>query len=99
MKWAISLVIAALLVTGGWSYWRFKSRPATVFRTEPVTRGDLVPNISATGTVEPQEVVDVGAQVAGRIISFGTDDKEKMIDYGSPVEAGTVLALIDDTLY
>ena len=99
MKWIVSLLIAAVLVTGGWSYWRVKSKPATAFRTDAVTRGDLVPNISATGTVEPQEVVDVGAQVAGRIISFGTDDKGKMIDYGSPVEAGTVLALIDDTLY
>ncbi len=99
MKWVVMLVIALLLVTGGWSYWRAKSKPTTVFRTEAVTRGDLVPNISATGTVEPQEVVDVGAQVEGQIISFGTDDKGKMIDYGSTVEAGTVLARIDDTLY
>jgi HlyD family secretion protein len=99
MKWFVSLLVVALLATGGWSYWRVKSRPTTSFRTEAITRGDLVPNIGATGTVEPQEVVDVGAQVEGQIISFGTDDKGKMIDYGSSVEAGTVLARIDDTLY
>jgi HlyD family secretion protein len=99
MKWFVSLLVVALLATGGWSYWRVKNRPTTSFRTETITRGDLIPNIQATGTVEPQEVVDVGAQVEGQILSFGTDDKGKMVDYGSKIEAGTVLARIDDTLY
>jgi HlyD family secretion protein len=44
-------------------------------------------------------VIDVGAQVAGQIISFGKDKNGKIIDYGSSVEEGTVLAQIDDSLY
>jgi HlyD family secretion protein len=64
-----------------------------------VNRGDLVATISATGTIEPVEVVDVGAQVAGLISSFGKDKDGKTIDYGSVVEAGTVLAQIDDSVY
>jgi len=40
-------------------------------------------SISASGTIEPEEVVDVGAQVAGLIKSFGTDVQGKTIDYGS----------------
>ena len=55
--------------------------------------------ISATGTVEPEQVVDIGAQVNGLLIAFGTDDYGKLIDYGSEVKQGTVLAQIDDTLY
>jgi HlyD family secretion protein len=55
--------------------------------------------IGATGTVEPEEVVDVGAQVAGQIRVFGTDKHGKSIDYGSTVEQGAVLAQIDDALY
>src|SRR5262249_42666935 len=57
--------------------------------------------ISATGTVEPEEVVDVGAQVAGKIKSFGADPQApgKVIDYGTNVEEGTILAQIDDALY
>ena len=63
--------------------------------------------ITATGTIEPMEVLDVTAQVSGRIVSFGDDPrgatdpsfKGKTIDYNSPVEEGTVLARIDDTLY
>jgi len=40
-----------------------------VFRTAAVERGNLIVTISATGTVEPEEVIDVGAQVAGQILS------------------------------
>src|SRR5438876_9494577 len=68
------------------------------FRTLAVERGDLLVTISATGTVEPEEVVDVGAQVAGMIKTFGRDpaNSNKAIDYGSAVQEGTVLAQIDD---
>jgi HlyD family secretion protein len=64
-----------------------------------VKRGDLQATISATGTVEPEEVVDIGAQVAGKIVTFGKDKNGKVVDYGSIVEAGMVLARIDDALY
>jgi len=71
------------------------------FRTVAVERGHLLSTISATGTVEPEEVVDVGAQVAGLILEFGPDPRSpsKLIDYGSVVEKGTVLAKIDPTTY
>jgi HlyD family secretion protein len=72
---------------------------SAVFRTVPVKLGDLMATISATGTVEPEEVVDIGAQVAGKIVSFGADKNGKTVDYGSVVEKGTVLARIDDALY
>lgn len=55
--------------------------------------------VSATGTLEPEEVLDVGSQVAEQILAFGTGTDGKPIDYGSPVGPGTVLARIDDTLY
>jgi HlyD family secretion protein len=71
----------------------------TPLRTAAVSRGDVIVTISATGTVEPEEVIDVGAQVAGAILSFGRDVNGGQIDYGSEVDAGTVLAQIDDSLY
>jgi HlyD family secretion protein len=75
--------------------------PATAFRTATINRGDLPSTIGATGTVEPEEVVDVGAQVMGLILEFGPDprDPSKVIDYGSVVEKGTVLAKIDPVPY
>jgi HlyD family secretion protein len=94
----VAVAVAATVVAG--SLWMHKKRqPRTPFKTAAVTRGDLVAVISATGTVEPVAVVDIGAQVAGVISSFGTDIRGKPVDWGSPVDAGTVLARIDDRLY
>ena len=71
----------------------------TAYRTAVVKRGELLVSISATGTVVPEEVIDVGAQIAGQIVSFGRDAAGRTVDYGSVVEEGTVLAKIDDSLY
>ena len=70
-----------------------------VFVYEDLCKGDVVRSISATGTVEPEELINVGAQVNGRIMSFGTDLDGKTVDYGSRVKKGDVLALIDDVTY
>jgi HlyD family secretion protein len=95
------LVVVLLVVVVFIALWFFRrvNEQYVLFRTAPVTLGDLAATISATGTVEPEEVVDVGAQVAGQIMAFGKDKLGKTIDYGSVVEEGTVLALIDDSLY
>lgn len=97
----VAFGLVAVVVVGGAavSYWNHAADPGVTFRTAEVTRGDLLVTIGATGTVEPVEVVDVGAQVAGKIESFGIGPDGKTIDYGSPVEQGTVLAQIDDSLY
>jgi HlyD family secretion protein len=49
--------------------------------------------------VEPEEVVDVGAQVSGQFLEFGKDKAGKPIDYGSIVESGMLLAKIDPSLF
>ena len=93
-------VIGLAVLAGAALLWQRGARdPQPTFRTALVTRGDLVAVFNATGTVEPEEVVDIGAQVSGFIQSFGTDKNGKPIDYGSVVGVGTVLARIDATLY
>ncbi|EEF59552.1 efflux RND transporter periplasmic adaptor subunit [Pedosphaera parvula] len=95
----IAIVILAL--AGGYGAWRWHAQngPKLSFRTAIVKRGDVATTISATGTIEPVEVVDVGAQVAGQISSFGKDKDGKTIDYGSVVEEGGILAKIDESVY
>lgn len=101
-KLAWILVPCGLVAAGG-GYWMTQqsaSSESPVYRTANVERKDVVVSISASGTIEPEEIVDVGAQVAGKITAFGVESgSEKTIDYGSPVEPGTVLARIDDDLY
>jgi HlyD family secretion protein len=97
----IVFVVVLGLITITIVVWYFYQveRPTISYDVAEVKRGDVVITISATGTVEPEEVIDVGAQVAGRIIAFGKDEKGNAIDYGSVVDEGMVLAKIDDSLY
>src|SRR5688500_9641161 len=95
----VILLAVGLLAAG--TKW-YQSRNAAVdetFRTVEVSRGDIVSTIGATGTLQPEEVINVGAQVAGRIIEFGKDVTGKTVDYGSEIEEGRVLALIDPAVY
>ena len=69
--------------------------------------------VGATGTLQPREVVDVGAQVLGQIIAIGKDANTNsgIVDWGSEVQGpvldrdgnvakpGTVLAQIDPSIY
>jgi len=95
----IVVVVVGLLIGGCAWITNGRSSGGGSFRTAPVTRQEIVATISATGTVEPEEVIDVGAQVAGQILGFGTDKNGKQVDYGSQVEEGTILAKIDDSVY
>ncbi len=90
----VGVAVGSIALLGG-----RRENGATGYRTAPVNRGDLEATISATGTLEPEEVIDVGAQVAGQIIAFGQDEQGKTVDYGSQVQAGTILARIDESLY
>ena len=98
-KIILFLIPVLLIVPALFWFWGGNNDRSVLYRLTPVVRGDLEAVISATGTVEPEEVVDVGAQVAGKILAFGKDKLGKPIDYGSQVEAGTVLARIDNALY
>ena len=61
------VVLAGIAVAAYFVYARATQAEPIALRTASVKRGDLVSIINATGTVEPEEVVDVGAQVVGRI--------------------------------
>ena len=103
MKSVITWLMVLCLLAGGgywaWHAWRSKAVPTSAFVTAPVQQGDLAATVSATGTLEPREVVDVGSQVSGTIIAFGKDAGANDVDYDSPVNQGTVLARIDPALF
>ena len=98
-KRIVLLGIAVLIVAAGILWSQTRGSGNSSFVSAVVKRGNVASTITASGTIEPQEVVDVGAQVAGLINSFGTDKSGKPVDYRSVVEAGDVLAKIDDSVY
>lgn len=58
------------------------------FRTAPVSRGDITVTVTATGTIEPLNQVDVGAEISGLIEAVH-------VDFNDQVTLGTVLATLD----
>ena len=97
--WVIAVIAAAAV--GIW-VWRSNGSSGEVrydFREDEALVSRIARTISASGTVEPEELVNVGAQVTGKVMSFGKDVDGKVVDYRSRVKKGMVLAQIDDVLY
>jgi HlyD family secretion protein len=100
-KFIVSMIVFWGVGGCGVWYWVEARTQRVSYRTVTIRQGDVGSTINTTGTIEPQDVVDVGAQVAGRIESFAADplDPNKTVSYGSRVEPGTVLARIDGALF
>lgn len=83
-------MVAVVVVGAAWAAWHARAeRPImpTVAQA-PVTVGDVVQVVSATGTLAPARSVAVGAQVSGVVTHL-------LVDYNAVVKAGEVLAEID----
>ena len=60
------------------------------FKTHTLAAGTLTVTVSATGSVQPVDQVDVGAEITGRVA-------ELLADYNDQVKQGQVLARLDTT--
>ncbi|MEZ4464726.1 MAG: efflux RND transporter periplasmic adaptor subunit [bacterium] len=89
-RWFVGLGLVALAGAGLWVALSHESRaPAgPTWRTATVDRGSIRTVVTATGSVQPVRVVEVGAEISGRVI-------EVNVDADDPVEAGAVLARLD----
>jgi HlyD family secretion protein len=105
MKKLLLLVVllgAAGFGLAAWAGWIDVFGHETVtFRTKKVEKFDIHATVSATGTMEAEEVVDVGAQVPGMIIKLGPDphDSTKSVDNCTQVKKDVLLAQIDDKIF
>lgn len=81
------LAVAALLLLS--MLWLFGAGTNAVrYVTEPATRGNLTVIVTATGSVQPTNKVDVSSELSGTV-------RKVLVDYNSPVKAGQVLATLD----
>lgn len=101
MKGIIKLVIFVVVAVGlwwGWNAWQASKGLQVEYSSVPVGKDNILITIDATGTLEPEESVEVGAQVGGQIVEFGKDTEGKEVDDSSFVKKGEVIARIDDVL-
>ena len=88
-----TVVVAAALVTAVVLYYRTTTvdvTPAIV--TAPVTRGEVIERVDATGTLEAVVTVQVGTQVSGTI-------KTLRADFNTEVHRGQVIAELEPSLF
>ena len=89
------LLVLSVLGAGGWYGWKTWYAPDAArerVTTAAVQRGDLEDAITATGTLQPRDFVDVGTQVSGQL-------KVLRVAVGATVKAGDLLAEIDPTVF
>ncbi|MDR2208610.1 MAG: efflux RND transporter periplasmic adaptor subunit [Azoarcus sp.] len=91
------LIVLGIIVLGscGWlaaSTLRGNDDPTANYQLTVVQRGDIEDVVTATGTLQPREYVDVGAQVSGQL-------QKIHVKVGSQVQEGDLLAEIDSTVY
>jgi len=88
----IIILLTLILVVGYWLFKPSKNRfNLKDFDIDIVQKGDIVKTITANGTINPVNVIEVGAQVSGRI--------EKIyVDYNDAVEKGQKLAELDTSI-
>src|SRR5436309_4536125 len=92
MKRAITvLAIIGVIGAGAGAYYIKNKNTDVTVNTSPVTRGDLVDTVGATGTLQAVTTVQVGSQVSGTILSLGAD-------FNSIVRKGQVIARLDPSL-
>ncbi|MBM4166781.1 MAG: efflux RND transporter periplasmic adaptor subunit [Ignavibacteria bacterium] len=83
-------LVVAVLGSSGYYYFNNSKTEEVQYRTEKITRGDIVVRVRATGTINPKRNVQVGSQVSGTILKL-------FADFNSVVHAGQVVAIIDST--
>lgn len=93
-KWRPSLLVALFvaavaIAVAGWVVFRgAETGRGDNYVTTPVARADFKVTVTATGTVEPTNLVEISSELSGTIESV-------RVDFNDAVEVGTVLATLD----
>jgi HlyD family secretion protein len=82
----IALLVVVLMIR------KCRSGSGQSFQTVAVTRGPITQAVTATGTLNPVQNVQVGSQVSGNI-------QKLFADFNSIVKAGQVIAQIDPVVF
>ncbi len=88
----VAFVLILLCAGGGYFVFTRSKENGPRFRTEKVTKGDIISTVTSSGTLNAVTMVNVGTQVSGII-------QELYVDFNSPVKKGQLIARIDPALF
>ncbi len=87
----IGLLIVLAIGAGAGAYYIRRGGTEIQVNTAPISRGDIVDTVGASGTLQAVNTVQVGSQVSGNISWLGAD-------FNSIVKKGQVIARLDPSL-
>ncbi|MGE0813438.1 MAG: efflux RND transporter periplasmic adaptor subunit [Vicinamibacterales bacterium] len=91
-KAIVALVLIAAAGAVAAAVYRQRGGPDVSVTTAPITRGEIVDTVGATGALQAVTTVLVGSQVSGNIAWLGAD-------FNSIVKRGQVIARLDPSLF
>lgn len=81
-------IIIGILFISIWFFVTKNNKQNFVYKTMKVTQGDLTITVTATGTLEPVNLIEVGSEISGTI-------REVFVDFNDTVKKNQILAKID----
>lgn len=91
----LTAILLLLLISGGGYWWwqgRSEGKTEKAYAISEAIQGDLEETVTAQGTLEPKEFVNVGAQVSGQLLKLH-------VEVGQNVSASQLVAEIDPRVY
>jgi HlyD family secretion protein len=88
---SLVLMLAGMVGMAGRAYYVRENTAELEVTTAPITRGNVVDAVAASGTLQAVTTVQVGSQVSGNISWLGAD-------FNSIVKKGQVIARLDPSL-
>ena len=90
IKKIIIIALLAVVAFVGYQFFMKEKPTPIILQTDEVTQGDVTTEVTATGSVQPVDEVEVGTQVSGLVSKI-------YVDYNSQVKKGQLLAELDKT--
>jgi len=89
-RWFFRIAIVLLLALAAFKWSMGSKNDAVQYKTLTVERGNIVVTVTATGTLEPTNQVDVGSELSGIVRTVDAD-------YNDSVAVGQLLATLDSS--
>src|SRR6478752_10692584 len=91
-RWILAAVVLVVIASTAAVVYTRRNKTEVQVQTTPLSRGDIVDTVGATGTLQAVTTVQVGSQVSGNIQMLGAD-------FNSIVKKGQVIAKLDPSLF